>query len=139
MVFHSAASSSSAVVGSPLAVAGASVLMAKGCSRYIISDRGLSQDNIHSLSDLDNTEDFQLTKGANVEHFGPSMLRMHSTKPSSSGSHKKRQKKKKEPNGLSVCSVHFVMPEGFPTALGTCLSRNWPSYCHIRHGSSAAG
>ncbi len=66
---YSATSSSSAVAGSPLAVASASVLMAEGCSRYLISGWGLTKHNIHLPSDLDDTEDFQLTKGANVERF----------------------------------------------------------------------
>ncbi len=61
------------VVGSSLAAASASVVMAEGCSRYIISGWGLSQDSIHSPPDLDDAEDFQLSKGANVERFGPSM------------------------------------------------------------------
>ncbi len=72
-MFHSgsAASSTVPVVGSSLAVASMSVLMAESCSRYIISGWGLSQDNIPP--DLDDAEDFQLSKGANAERFGPSM------------------------------------------------------------------
>ncbi len=67
-------SHSFAVVVSCCFKGGASLLMTEGFSSHIIL-AGIfsSHDDIHSLPDLDDVEGFQLTKGANVEHFGLSM------------------------------------------------------------------